>query len=124
MDCFATLAMTVSSFLLPREAAEAWQRRLAAEPGKPRQIGQALTQAGRKILRQVGQAATGAALPMEAISGKTVGSEKLWMGETHVAASTSSGDHHHGEPGDRRYEYLPTFFLRGLEALHLDLAPA
>jgi uncharacterized RmlC-like cupin family protein len=34
---------------------------------------------------------------LEAISGKTVGSEKLWMGETHVAPSTSSGDHHHGE---------------------------
>ena len=34
---------------------------------------------------------------LEAISGKTVGSEKLWMGETHVAPTTSSGDHHHGE---------------------------
>jgi uncharacterized RmlC-like cupin family protein len=33
----------------------------------------------------------------EAISGTTVGSEKLWMGETHVAPSTNSGDHHHGE---------------------------
>ena len=34
---------------------------------------------------------------LEAISGKTVGSQKLWMGQTHVAPSTSSGDHHHGE---------------------------
>ncbi|OLT18176.1 cupin [Pseudonocardia sp. CNS-139] len=34
---------------------------------------------------------------LEAISGKTVGSEKLWTGETHVAPATSSGDHHHGE---------------------------
>jgi uncharacterized RmlC-like cupin family protein len=34
---------------------------------------------------------------LEAISGKTVGSEKIWMGETHVAPDTSSGDHHHGE---------------------------
>ena len=34
---------------------------------------------------------------LEAISGKTVGSEKLWMGETHVAPATNSGDHHHGE---------------------------
>src|SRR5262249_48922376 len=33
----------------------------------------------------------------EAISAKSVGSEKLWMGETHVAPSTSSADHHHGE---------------------------
>ena len=34
---------------------------------------------------------------LEAISGKTVGSQKIWMGETHVAPATSSGDHHHGE---------------------------
>ena len=34
---------------------------------------------------------------LEAISGRTVGSEKLWMGETHVAPETTSGDHHHGE---------------------------
>jgi uncharacterized RmlC-like cupin family protein len=33
----------------------------------------------------------------EAISGRTVGSERLWMGRTHVAPATSSGDHHHGE---------------------------
>jgi uncharacterized RmlC-like cupin family protein len=32
-----------------------------------------------------------------AISGKSVGSDKLWMGRTHVAVSTASGDHHHGE---------------------------
>ena len=32
-----------------------------------------------------------------AISGKSVGSEKLWMGRTHVAAATASGNHHHGE---------------------------
>ncbi|MFE9808817.1 cupin domain-containing protein [Streptomyces sp. NPDC005227] len=31
-----------------------------------------------------------------AVSGNTVGSEKLWMGQTHVAPSTSSSDHHHG----------------------------
>ncbi|HEX4721987.1 MAG TPA: cupin domain-containing protein [Pseudonocardiaceae bacterium] len=34
---------------------------------------------------------------LEAISGKTVGSAKVWMGETHVAPHTNSGDHHHGE---------------------------
>ncbi|MFK0018706.1 cupin domain-containing protein [Streptomyces sp. NPDC090798] len=32
-----------------------------------------------------------------AVSGRSVGSEKLWMGQTHVAPSTSSSDHHHGE---------------------------
>ena len=33
----------------------------------------------------------------EAICGKNTGSEKLWMGQTHVAAGVNSGDHHHGE---------------------------
>ena len=28
---------------------------------------------------------------------------------------------HHGPPDARHYEYLPTFFLRGLQRLHLDL---
>lgn len=31
-----------------------------------------------------------------AISGATVGSEKIWMGQTHVAPGTASSDHHHG----------------------------
>jgi cytochrome P450 len=30
----------------------------------------------------------------------------------------------HGPAGARTYEYLPTFFLRGLQKLHLELAPA
>ena len=34
---------------------------------------------------------------LSAISGHRVGSEKLWMGETHVGPSQRSGDHHHGE---------------------------
>ena len=33
----------------------------------------------------------------EAISARTVGAQRLWMGETHVAAHTASGDHHHGD---------------------------
>lgn len=32
-----------------------------------------------------------------AISGRTVGSEKLWMGETRVHPQTVSANHHHGE---------------------------
>src|SRR4051812_48314762 len=32
-----------------------------------------------------------------AISGARVGSERMWMGQTHVAPATSSADHHHGE---------------------------
>ena len=34
---------------------------------------------------------------LEAISGKSVGAENLWMGETHVDPATKSADHHHGE---------------------------
>ncbi|MGH3961285.1 cupin domain-containing protein [Mycobacterium sp.] len=32
-----------------------------------------------------------------AISGRAVGSEKIWMGETHVRPQTVSANHHHGE---------------------------
>ncbi|RII14671.1 Cupin domain protein [Streptomyces sp. YIM 130001] len=32
-----------------------------------------------------------------AISGGTVGSERIWMGQTHVAPRTASSNHHHGE---------------------------
>jgi uncharacterized RmlC-like cupin family protein len=34
---------------------------------------------------------------LEAISGSSVGAEALWMGQTHVAPATDSGNHHHGE---------------------------
>jgi uncharacterized RmlC-like cupin family protein len=33
---------------------------------------------------------------VEAISGTSVGSRELWMGQTHVAPATRSADHHHG----------------------------
>jgi len=32
----------------------------------------------------------------EALSGATVGSEKIWMGENHVAGGMRSANHHHG----------------------------
>jgi uncharacterized RmlC-like cupin family protein len=32
-----------------------------------------------------------------AISQQTVGSNRLWMGQTHVRPQMRSGDHHHGE---------------------------
>lgn len=32
----------------------------------------------------------------EAISGNSVGSRNLWMGQTHVAPGCRSGNHHHG----------------------------
>jgi uncharacterized RmlC-like cupin family protein len=33
----------------------------------------------------------------EAISGKSVGSSEIWMGETIVPPATGSGNHHHGD---------------------------
>ncbi len=33
----------------------------------------------------------------EAISARTVGASRVWMGQTAVAPQTSSGDHHHGD---------------------------
>ncbi|HEY1466660.1 MAG TPA: cupin domain-containing protein [Acidimicrobiales bacterium] len=33
---------------------------------------------------------------LEGISGRTVGSKNLWMGQTHVRPSTGSANHHHG----------------------------
>jgi uncharacterized RmlC-like cupin family protein len=33
----------------------------------------------------------------EAVSADTVGAQRLWMGQTHVAPHTGSGDHHHGD---------------------------
>jgi cytochrome P450 len=29
----------------------------------------------------------------------------------------------HGPPGDRRYDYVPTYILRGLQRLHLEFTP-
>jgi uncharacterized RmlC-like cupin family protein len=34
---------------------------------------------------------------VEAISGRAVGAQTLWMGQTHVAPATASGNHHHGD---------------------------
>jgi uncharacterized RmlC-like cupin family protein len=41
-------------------------------------------------------AQTGGMRRFEAISGRTVGSSGLWMGQTHVAPATASANHHHG----------------------------
>ncbi|NUU22831.1 MAG: cupin domain-containing protein [Streptomycetaceae bacterium] len=42
-------------------------------------------------------AQTGGMRRFAAVSGRRVGSEKLWMGQTHVAPGTASADHHHGD---------------------------
>jgi cytochrome P450 len=39
-------------------------------------------------------------------------------------ADIAISEEHHGPAGARHYDYLPTFFLRGLERLYLELAPA
>jgi uncharacterized RmlC-like cupin family protein len=62
----------------------------------------------------------------EAISGVTVGSEQIWMGETHVAPHTSSGDHHHGEADTAIYVVTgnPVFvFAEGAEEIRVETEP-
>ncbi len=62
----------------------------------------------------------------EAISGKSVGAEKLWMGQTHVAAGAKSGDHHHGEAETAIYVVsgTPAFvFADGDEEVRLEAKP-
>lgn len=62
----------------------------------------------------------------EAISGKTVGAEKLWMGQTHVGAGIKSADHHHGESETAIYVVsgTPSFvFADGDEEVRLDAKP-
>jgi uncharacterized RmlC-like cupin family protein len=63
---------------------------------------------------------------LEAISGKTVGSSKVWMGETHVAPVTNSGDHHHGEAETSIYVRTghPVFvFADGDEEVRVETGP-
>ena len=62
----------------------------------------------------------------EAISGKTAGSSKVWMGQTHVAAGASSGDHHHGEAETAIYVLsgTPAFvFADGDQEIRLQTEP-
>jgi uncharacterized RmlC-like cupin family protein len=42
-------------------------------------------------------AQTGGVQRLAALTGDSVGSARIWMGETHVAPKTVSGNHHHGE---------------------------
>ncbi len=63
---------------------------------------------------------------VEAISAKTVGSAKVWMGQTHVAPATSSGDHHHGEAETAIYVLSghPVFvFADGDREVRLETEP-
>ena len=61
-----------------------------------------------------------------AISGRSVGSTKLWMGQTHVRPGTASGDHHHGEAETAIYVVSghPVFvFLEGDEEVRIETEP-
>ena len=40
------------------------------------------------------------------------------MGDIRISESA------HGPADDRRYEYVPTYILRGLNRLHLEFTPA
>src|ERR1700724_2708773 len=62
----------------------------------------------------------------EAVSGKSVGAEKLWMGQTHVAAGAKSGNHHHGEAETAIYVVsgTPAFvFAEGGKEIRLEAKP-
>jgi uncharacterized RmlC-like cupin family protein len=63
---------------------------------------------------------------LEAISGKTVGSQRLWMGQTHVTPSSRSANHHHGESETAIYVVAghPVFvFLEGGAERRIEAAP-
>ena len=63
---------------------------------------------------------------LEAISGARSGSEKIWMGETHVAAGVRSADHHHGESETSIYVVCghPVFvFLDGAQEQRIEAGP-
>jgi uncharacterized RmlC-like cupin family protein len=62
------------------------------------------------------------------ISGRTTGSSRLWMGQTHVAPSTHSANHHHGESETAIYVVsgTPTFVFADpvtAEETRLDAEP-
>ena len=79
---------------------------------------------GQELRTDTGQ--TSGMIRLEAISGKNAGSEKVWMGQTHVAPGTRSGDHHHGEAETAIYVLsgTPAFvFARGREEVRLQTEP-
>ena len=48
---------------------------------------------------------------LEALSGRTVGTSTLWMGQVHVAPAATSDDYHHGRVRERHLhrQRLPEF---------------
>ncbi|HEY2206549.1 MAG TPA: cupin domain-containing protein [Pseudonocardia sp.] len=71
-------------------------------------------------------AQSGGMTRLAAISGARVGSEAIWMGETHVAPATASADHHHGESETAIYVVTghPAFvFHDGTDEVRIDTGP-
>ena len=61
-----------------------------------------------------------------ALSGRSVGAEKLWMGETHAAPESASANHHHGECETAIYVRSgnPEFvFHDGVQEVRITAAP-
>ena len=62
----------------------------------------------------------------EAISGTMTGSEKIWMGESHLDPATRSGNHHHGDSETGIYVLRgnPVFvLLEGGEERRIETGP-
>lgn len=65
-------------------------------------------------------------LRREAISGVMTGSEKIWMGESHLEPASRSANHHHGESETGIYVLHgnPVFvLLAGDEELRIETSP-
>lgn len=63
---------------------------------------------------------------LEAISGVATGSEKIWMGESHIGPATRSDNHHHGESETGIYVLSgnPVFiFLEDNEETRIETKP-
>ena len=61
-----------------------------------------------------------------AISGASVGSEKIWMGETYVSPETLSDNHHHGESETAifvRSGHPEFVFHDGVKEVRISTAP-
>jgi uncharacterized RmlC-like cupin family protein len=74
----------------------------------------------------LGTAQTPGMTRYEAISGRTAGAEKIWMGESRVAGGTRSADHHHGESETGIYVVSghPAFvFLRDGAEVTIETSP-
>src|SRR3984885_15363053 len=79
---------------------------------------------GRDARGDTGQ--TSGITRLEALSGKSAGSPKLWGGPTHPAPVTNSGDHHHGHAETAIYVVsgLPAFvFAEGDHEVRLETGP-